>query len=244
MDLNSRGRSLWEVTREGGDLRPLLAGWHTPPDEENGKWTADGKYYVFQSRGQIWALAERAGYFRAGSAHRAEPAYGQSAESEFSLARQRWQALFVLGRTQRGELSRYSGAAHEFLPFLSGISAQGWIFPRRPLDHFVTTPKAFCGAARRMEASGCGCPTPRYIRSCRAGLRMARRWCFGDSPPGSLPAYKVGAKAEEVEALLPEDQDRLEDPTGPRMGVASCSPATLHLAPLTIQVLDLPTAGG
>ena len=28
----------------------LLAGWHDPPDECCGKWTADAKYFVFQSK--------------------------------------------------------------------------------------------------------------------------------------------------------------------------------------------------
>ena len=39
----------WEVSVAGTDLHRLLAGWHNPPDECCGKWTADGKYFVFQS---------------------------------------------------------------------------------------------------------------------------------------------------------------------------------------------------
>ena len=41
--------SLWEVHPDGSHLRQLLAGWNKPANECCGKWTPDGKYYVFQS---------------------------------------------------------------------------------------------------------------------------------------------------------------------------------------------------
>src|SRR5262249_43341440 len=49
---------VWEVAVDGKDLHQLFAGWHDPPDECCGQWTADGKYFVFQSKNQIWALPE------------------------------------------------------------------------------------------------------------------------------------------------------------------------------------------
>ena len=51
--------SLWQVSVNGTNLHSLLPGWHTPPTECCGRWTADGKYFVFQSAGNIWALAEK-----------------------------------------------------------------------------------------------------------------------------------------------------------------------------------------
>jgi Tol biopolymer transport system component len=41
--------SLWEVRTDGSDLHHLLAGWRNPPDECCGRWTPDGRYYVFES---------------------------------------------------------------------------------------------------------------------------------------------------------------------------------------------------
>jgi DNA-binding winged helix-turn-helix (wHTH) protein len=41
--------SLWEVQADGTDLHPLLPGWNNPAAECCGNWTADGKYFVFQS---------------------------------------------------------------------------------------------------------------------------------------------------------------------------------------------------
>src|SRR6202051_495618 len=40
---------LYQVSADGTNLHLLLPGWHTPPDENGGRWTADGKYFVFRS---------------------------------------------------------------------------------------------------------------------------------------------------------------------------------------------------
>jgi len=49
--------SLWEVAEDGSDLhRLLLSGGSNPSNECCGRWTADRKYFVFQSNGQIWTL--------------------------------------------------------------------------------------------------------------------------------------------------------------------------------------------
>ncbi len=41
--------SLWEVRADGSNLHQLLKGWHTPPTECCGRWTADGRHYLFES---------------------------------------------------------------------------------------------------------------------------------------------------------------------------------------------------
>jgi len=52
--------SLWELNAKGGDLHPLLPGWSETPSECCGNWTADGKFFVFQSRhggpSDLWVL--------------------------------------------------------------------------------------------------------------------------------------------------------------------------------------------
>ena len=112
----------WEVSVGGKDLHRLLAGWHNPPDECCGKWTADGKYFVFQSKRQIWALPRKAGFFQSDS----KPI--QLTFSPLSLSSplpsKDGKKLFVVGQTYRGELERYDSKSAQFLPFLGGISAE------------------------------------------------------------------------------------------------------------------------
>jgi dipeptidyl aminopeptidase/acylaminoacyl peptidase len=51
-------RSLWEVSADGSNLRPLLPGWHQTPHECCGQWSADGRYYVFLSNQGDGAAAD------------------------------------------------------------------------------------------------------------------------------------------------------------------------------------------
>jgi serine/threonine protein kinase/Tol biopolymer transport system component len=111
-----------EVSVAGSGLRVLLPGWHNPPDECCGKWTADGKYFVFQSQGQIWALPKRAGLFQG------DPKPIQLTSSPMTLSSplpsKDGKKLFVVGRTYRGELVRYDARNSQFVPFLGGVSAE------------------------------------------------------------------------------------------------------------------------
>lgn len=112
----------WEVAADGADLHRLFEGLHNPPDECCGKWTADGKYFVFQSNGQIWVLPQSTGSFRSSS----KPALLTSSPLTLStpFPSRDGKKLFVSGQSFRGELMRYDLKSSTFLPFLGGISAE------------------------------------------------------------------------------------------------------------------------
>ena len=111
----------WEVSADGSNLRRLLAGWHSPPDECCGQWTPDGKYFVFQSGGQIWTI-EKSGWFSR------TPSPIQLTSSPMSLTTPQpgrdGKKLFVVGEVHRGELMRYNAKSRQLSPFLAAISAE------------------------------------------------------------------------------------------------------------------------
>jgi len=113
---------MWEVGADGTNLHRLLADWHTPPDECCGRWTADRKYFVFQSIGQIWALPRESRFLHS------NPKPVQLTSSPLSLSSplpsKDGKKLFLVGQAYRGELMRYDGKARQFAPFLGGISAE------------------------------------------------------------------------------------------------------------------------
>jgi Tol biopolymer transport system component len=113
---------IWEVSATGANLHRLLPGWHTPPDECCGKWTADGKYFVFSSNRQIWALPSQHSLVHSQS----KPIQLTSSPLFLSspLPSKDGKKLFLIGQTYRGELSRYDSKSAQFLPFLNGISAE------------------------------------------------------------------------------------------------------------------------
>jgi Tol biopolymer transport system component len=124
----SLGQQLvWEVSANKADLRRVLAGWHDPPDECCGKWTADGKHFIFQSNHQIWALRQKNGFLQS------EPNPTLLTSSPLSLSSplpsREGKKLFVIGQTYRGELMRYDSKSG-FAPFLDGISAEYIVFSK------------------------------------------------------------------------------------------------------------------
>ena len=124
------GRSLiWEVTSDGTGLHQLMPGWTKPPDSECcGRWTAEGRYFVFQSRRQVWALRRKFGFL---------PTQPKPVQLTFSPLAMRspmpsadGRKLFVVGRTYSAEAMRYDAKAGQFVPFLGGISADGFSFSK------------------------------------------------------------------------------------------------------------------
>ena len=122
-DLPTGNHSLWEITVQGKHLHRLLPGWHQPSTDANGRWTADGKYFVFEADNQIWALPDKTGIF---GQVEDKPLRLTSSPIPLSspLPSKDGKKLFVVGSTLRGTLSRYDRRLNEFLPFLSGISAE------------------------------------------------------------------------------------------------------------------------
>ncbi len=118
-------RSLWEMNSDGSRAHPLLPEWQSNADTCCGRWTADGKYFVFQSRTQgrtdLWVLPERTTWF-AGSSVPLRLTHGPlSYENPFPSADGKH--LYAVGIKNHGELVRYDRKSGLFVPYLSGISA-------------------------------------------------------------------------------------------------------------------------
>jgi Tol biopolymer transport system component len=113
---------IFEVVVDCSISHQLLPGWRNPPDECCGRWTADGKYFVFQSNGQIWALSQKHPLLYG------NPKPVQLTSSPLALSTpvpsRDGKKLFVTGETDRGELVRYDIKSGQFVPFLGGISAE------------------------------------------------------------------------------------------------------------------------
>lgn len=123
--------SLWEANRDGSRVHPLFAGSSDSDHECCGKWTPDGKYFVFESfRGghtNIWALAEHGGWF---SAH-AKPVQLTNGPLDFSdpVPSKDGKKIFAFGMQPRSELIRCEPSSG-FTPFLGGISISDVDFSR------------------------------------------------------------------------------------------------------------------
>ena len=132
-DPKTNNRSIWQASADGGNLHPLLPGWSDAPNECCGKWTPDGKYFVFQARrdatADLWAINEHGSFFRAARKEPVQLTTGPMNVGDPVPSRD-GKKLFVQGWQPRGELMRYDANSKQLAPYLSGISAMGLDFSR------------------------------------------------------------------------------------------------------------------
>jgi len=110
----------WDMMEIGADGRGLH---RLPIHGCCGKWSADGKYYFYQTSRDVWVLPERRTFL--GGIEFGSPAQLTTGPIRFGAPTPGidGKELFVVGNQPRIELVRYDGKLKQFLPFLGGISA-------------------------------------------------------------------------------------------------------------------------
>jgi len=118
--------SLWEVRTDGTGLRALFPGENGLHDSCCGHWSADGRYFFFISSGNslhnVWAIRESGGLLRWRSPRPVQLTAGPLS-FDFLIPSPDGKKLFVDAAQGRAELVTYDSKSHQFVPFLSGISA-------------------------------------------------------------------------------------------------------------------------
>ena len=236
---NNTAQSLWEVSADGTGLHPLLPGWHNPPAECCGLWTADGKYFLFWSNSQIWALPRKAGFLRP------EPKPIQLTSSPLTLSSmvpsRDGKKLFVVGGTFRGELMRFDSKSGQFVSFLGGISADGVDFSKD--GQWVTYMSFPDGALWRSKADG----SERLQLTNPPNRALMPRWSpdgkkivfFENFADRRARIFEVSSSGGAPRQLMPDDPSGQADPNwspgGDKIAFASngLDPAS------TVRILDL-----
>jgi DNA-binding winged helix-turn-helix (wHTH) protein/Tol biopolymer transport system component len=127
--------TLWEISSNGTHLHRLLEGWDRELRMCCANWTADGKYFIFQSCPtdggpvRIWAIREDAELLKWTSS---QPML--LAETPMNIVgtvpSRDGKKLFLNSYIDRMELVRYSATSGKFVPYLPGISGLGASFSR------------------------------------------------------------------------------------------------------------------
>jgi serine/threonine protein kinase/Tol biopolymer transport system component len=213
LDKKTGENSLWEISTQGTNLHPLLPAWHNRPDECCGKWTVDGKYYVFQSQGQIWALSEKKAFLRPATAKPIELTFSPLSLSA-PLPSKDGKKLFVVGRTYRGELERWEPKSGRFAPFLSGISAEDVAFSKDgQWIAYVSYPEGTLWRSKPDGSEKLQLSYPPLLaalpRWSPDGKQIAFDDCFAGRP---VRIYLVSADGGGPQLLLPGDPEPQWDP--------------------------------
>jgi len=249
--------ALWEVSAEGTNAHPMFPGWHTPPNECCGRWTQDGKYFVFASQGGIWAEAEGRGLLRLANS---KPALLTSGAIPFieALPSKDGKHLFAVGVAPHGEVVRYDDRSKQFVPFLSGISAECVAFSKD--GHwvaYVTFPdgalwRSKAGGSDRLQLTQASAPTA-LAANLADSYVFNPRWSpdgteilFHSAAPGRLSKmYRVSASGSQPEELLANLNQVKSDPNwsadGKRICFGGASASTARLPGPNIHILELET---
>ena len=123
-DAKTGANALWEAGADGSNPHPLLPGWTGAQNPCCGTWTADGRYYVFEAEGNLWARSEAGGLFRRPSSDPVQLTFGPLLFSGVMPSRD-GKRLFAVGDQRKGRLARYDPASKQFVDYLGGISAEG-----------------------------------------------------------------------------------------------------------------------
>ncbi|PYX05887.1 MAG: hypothetical protein DMG88_20025 [Acidobacteria bacterium] len=216
-DPKTASSSLWDLGIDGSGLHPFLQGWNTVPKECCGKWTSDGRYFVFQSVRQnlssIWIRPEKSSFFRKVSYEPVQLTTGPLSFSNPILSTDA-KKLFVMGQQTRGELIRYDAKSRQFVPFLAGISASQVDFSRDgQWVTYVTFPENTLWRSRVDGSERLQLTYPPMEAELPRWSPDATRIVFSGSRPGKArKVCLVSAAGGSVQELLPEERTQA-DPT-------------------------------
>jgi len=241
-DQKTNATALWEISAAGKNPHELLPGWHNPPSECCGVWTADGKHFLFSSQGSIWELPEKSGLLRKTGSEPRQLTSGPLAL--FSpLPGKDGKKLFVVGRRPRGELIRQEPGSDHLAPFLNGISVEHLSFSNDgQWVAYVSFPE---GTLWRSKADG----TERQQLSNPPLYASLPRWspdgkqiAFFSVTPGKPPRiYVVSAEGGSPQELLPNDDHAQADPHWSPDGSALVFGSAYASAAVGIRILDMKT---
>jgi Tol biopolymer transport system component len=127
-DVKTASAALWELDRDGSRAHPLLPNWNPQPRECCGRWTPDGKYFLFASlrdgRNSLWALPERRWPFQ-GKPQAVQLTNGPL-DFIFPVPSKDGKKIFAVGAMARCEVLRFDGRT--FVPFFNNASAADLAF--------------------------------------------------------------------------------------------------------------------
>ena len=204
-------QTLWEVSTRGMDAHAMFP-TRGPSNICCGRWTPDGRYFVFAREGQIWASREpRWSLFH--TAPRAAQLTSGAIQFDGPLPSRDRKRVFAGGLTLRGEAVRYDRQKAAFVPLLPSVSADFLTFSRDgQWIAYVTFPQGALWRSRADRSERVQLTEPSNI-----SVALLPRW----SPDGTKVLYSFLSSGELPKAyVVPFEGGRPAELTVPGGGIS------------------------
>jgi Tol biopolymer transport system component/DNA-binding winged helix-turn-helix (wHTH) protein len=148
-DAQVESMEIMEAAADGTRLRKMFSGY-------SGTWTSDGRFFVFENRPDrridLWALPEERSFRRRKQDDNPIQLTAGPLNFEDPLPSKDGKQIFAIGDSHRAEVIRYDSGSGQFVPYLSGIAAEGLAFTRD--GQWVTYTSYPDGALWRSKVDG------------------------------------------------------------------------------------------
>jgi eukaryotic-like serine/threonine-protein kinase len=252
---DSNKGAIWEARSDGGDLRPMFSAREAMGSTCCGAWTADGKYFVFQSyRGgswNVWAIREKQHWWEKTDGKPVQLMPGPMS-SQLPMPSVDGKRVFFVGTAHRAELVRYDVQKQDLASILPGISADAAVYNQdESRVAYVTVPdgtlwesKADGGDVHQLTFAPLEAALPRWSpdgkRIAFMGREPGKPWKIYLMPVGGdYPSQVTEGEAEGADPTWSPDGNSIAFGTG---GAPSQPISILNLS--TRQITPLPGSAG
>jgi len=201
--------AIMEAAADGTGLHKMFPGCL-------GKWTSDGRFFIFENRREgrldLWALPEaRSFHWRKRDDTPIQLTAGPL-NFEDPLPSKDGKEVFAIGGSHRAEVIRYDSRSGQFVPYLSGISAEGLAFSRD--GQWVTYVSYPDGTLWRSKVDG----SERRQLTFPPLRVLLPRWspdgqqiAFNALLPGvAMNVYLVSSEGGTPQRILPSEQSQVD----------------------------------
>jgi eukaryotic-like serine/threonine-protein kinase len=220
----------------------MFPGWHEQQGACCGRWTPDGKYFIFQSQGQIWAARQAGSFFHKVSRQPVQLTAGTASYGN-PIPSMDGKTIFAVAGYARGELERYDAKAKTFEPYLGGISAEDVAFSKDgKWIAYVSFPDLTLWRSKVDGSDKLQLSFPPLEATLPRWSPDGKQIVFYAFQSGQHPvSYLVSADGGTPEELMPNEKITQWDPTWSPDGgsiLFSGSPGT---NPAGVNILDMKT---
>jgi DNA-binding winged helix-turn-helix (wHTH) protein len=191
-------------------------GLHKLVDGCCGEWTPDGRYFIFSRsfgpQSNLWALPETKKFPGQRQNHAPIQLTAGPLDFQFALPARYRNEILAIGTAYRAEVVRYNKKRDEFVPYLSGISAEGLSFSRDgQWVAYISYPD---GVLWRSRVDG-----SEKVQLTFPPMRAGEpRWApdgkqiafFAVLPGGVMNIYIIPSAGGSAEHLLPSDRGQMD----------------------------------